>query len=122
TGKWALNLSVVGLLASRQACQLFAGSGDQFLVGVCVAGQAPAAVGCLGQQHPGPAGQPGVAGGVGGDRGQPLDHGELLAAVERACVGEDLDPHVVAFAVDVGQAPGGQVVDEGGGVLPEHGD
>jgi hypothetical protein len=55
-GRWAHQMSVAGLFACRQAGQLCAGSGDQFLVGVCVAGQAPAAVGCLGQQHPGPAG------------------------------------------------------------------
>jgi hypothetical protein len=45
----AVVLSGVGLLASSQACQLCAGCSYQFLVGVRVAGQAPAAVGCLGQ-------------------------------------------------------------------------
>ena len=62
-------------LAGGQAGDLGAGGRHQFLVGVRVASQAPAAVGCLGEQHPGPAGQGRVAGRVSGDGGQPLDHG-----------------------------------------------
>jgi hypothetical protein len=46
----------------------------------------------------------------------------LLAAIQCVCVGEDLDPHVVGVAVDVGQAASEQVVDEARGVLPEHRD
>ena len=87
-------LSGFGLLAGLQAGDLGPGGGHQLLVGVGVAVQAPTSVGRLGQQHPGPAGQPRVTGGVGGDAGQLLDHGQLLAAIERAGVGEDLDPHV----------------------------
>jgi len=49
---WAHKLSGVGLPASRQGCRLRAGSGHQVLVGVCVAGQAPAAIGCLSQELP----------------------------------------------------------------------
>ena len=62
-------------LAGGQAGDLGAGGRHQFLVGVRVASQAPAAVGCLGEQHPGPAGQGRVAGRVSGDGGQPLDYG-----------------------------------------------
>jgi DNA-binding transcriptional LysR family regulator len=71
-------------LASAQGSYLRPGRRHQFLVGVGVAGQAPASVGGLGQQHPGPAGQARVAGGISGDRGQPLDHGQLLGAIEGA--------------------------------------
>ena len=47
--------SVCGL-ACLQPGYLRAGGCHQFLVGVRVAVQAPAPVGCLGEQHPGPAG------------------------------------------------------------------
>jgi hypothetical protein len=87
-----------------------------------VAAQAPAAIGCLGEQDPRPAGERRVAGGVRGDAREPLDDGQLLAAVERAGVGEHLYTDVVALAVDVGQAPGRQLVDEGRRILPEHRD
>jgi PucR-like helix-turn-helix protein len=39
---------------------------------VGVAGQAPASVGGIGQQHPGPAGHARVVGRIGGDAGQPV--------------------------------------------------
>src|SRR6266705_6665743 len=86
-------------LAGLQAGDLCPGGSHQLLVGVGVAVEAPTSVWRLGQQHPGPAGQPRVTGGLGGDAGQLLDHGELLAAIERAGVGEDLDPYVVGVAV-----------------------
>src|SRR6202050_1591727 len=83
--------------------------------------EAPAAVWCLREQHPRAAGQRRVTGSLGGDARQPFHYGELLAAIECARVREDLYPDVAAVAVYVGQAAGGQVVDEGSGVLPEHG-
>ena len=48
-----------------ECCDLGARGGDQLFVGVRVSLQAPAAIGCLGQQHPRPARGRGVAGGVG---------------------------------------------------------
>jgi hypothetical protein len=44
----------------------------------------------------------GVTSGVGGDDGQPTGYSQLLAAVQRACGGEHLDPHVAVSAVDSG--------------------
>ncbi|WP_281283283.1 hypothetical protein [Trebonia kvetii] len=38
-----------------------------------MAGEPPAAVLRLGQQYPGPAGEPGLARGIGGDRGQSVN-------------------------------------------------
>jgi hypothetical protein len=37
----------------------------------------------------------------------PIDYSQLLAAVQRACVGGHLDPHVVVLAVDIGNHVGG---------------
>jgi len=94
---------------------------DELLVRVGMPGQAPAAVDCLGEQYPRPLGERRVAGCFSDERRETGDDRELLGAIERAGVGEDLDPDVGGVAVDVGQAAGGQVVDEGRGVLPEHG-
>ena len=44
----------------------------------------------------------GVAGRLGYVCGQPADGGELLGAVQRPGIGEDLDPDVVVVALDVG--------------------
>jgi hypothetical protein len=52
-----------------QARYLGAGSQDEFCVGVGMAGQAPPAIWGLGEQHPSPADQTGVACGIGGDLG-----------------------------------------------------
>jgi hypothetical protein len=87
-----------------------------------VAVQAPPARHGLGQQDPGPLGERAVAGRLRDDRGEPLDDHELLAAVERARVGQHLDPDVVARAVDVRDGAGGELVDEGRGVGAEHRD
>src|ERR1700729_2470415 len=47
-----------------------AGGLDEFLIGAGVAGQAPAAVGCFGEQDPGPGTQGRIAGGGGHDGGE----------------------------------------------------
>ena len=69
--------------------ELCSGGGDKFLVGVGVAGESPAAVRGLCEEHPSALGEGGVASSGG-------DDGELLVAVEGVGVGEHLDPHVAA--------------------------
>src|SRR5258708_23697741 len=92
----------IGCLASMNSCYLGPRSKHEFLVGVGVPGQAPAPVGRLSQQHPGPAWQSRITSRIGGDLRQPLDNPELLAAIPRPGVGEHLNPHVAAVTVDVG--------------------
>src|SRR5215217_2946628 len=87
--------------------------------GVGVPVDAPAALGRLGEKHPGALGQCRVAGGGGNNLGELSDHAQLLVAVKDAGRGEDLHPYVVAIAGDVGQRVGGQVVEEGRRVLLE---
>ena len=41
------------------------------------------------------------------DAGELFDDGELFVSVERASVGEDLDPHIGTITVHVGQTVGG---------------
>src|ERR1700733_2238787 len=118
---WCLAGGVRGLCGGELG-DLGAGGCDEFGVGVGVAGQAPPAVGCLGEQYPGPFGEGWVVGGRGDEVGELPDDGELLVAVERARVGEDLNPDIGAVAVHVGQRVGPQLMDERGGVLAEHGD
>src|SRR5580704_11658491 len=105
-----------------QLGDLGAGGGDQLGVGVGVALQAPAPLGGFGQQDPGAGGQARVGGGGGDEVGELADHRQLLVPVQRAGVGEHLDPDVTAVAVDVGQAPGRELVHETRGVLAEHRD
>src|SRR5579859_3005304 len=87
-----------------------------------MAPQPPAAVGCLGEQHPRPFGQGRIAGGVSDDGGEPPDDLDLLVAVECARVGQYLDADVVGVAVDVRQARVVQVVHECCRVVAEHRD
>jgi hypothetical protein len=101
---------------------LSAGGRYEFGVGVGVAGQAPSTVGCLAEQYPGPAGQGRVAGSLSDEVGELPDDGELLVAVERAGVGENLNPDIAAVTVHIGQRVGRQLMDKRGGVLAEHGD
>jgi hypothetical protein len=98
------------------------GGGDELLVGVGVAVQAPPAGHRLGQQHPGAVSERAVARRLRDDGGEPLDDSELLAAIERARVRQHLDPDVVAGAVDVRDGAGRKLVDEGRRVGAEHGD
>ena len=107
--------------ARAQLGELGAGGGDQVGVGVRVAPDAPTALGCLGEQHPGTVAEASVAGRLRDDVGEPAHHGELLVPVKRARVGQYLDPDVAAVAVDVGQAVSRQLVHERRGVLAEHG-
>src|SRR5271155_4026536 len=93
---------------------LGAGCCDELGVGVGVAGEAPAAVGRFGDQYPGALGQARVGGGLGNEVGELPYDSELLVTVERAGVGEDLDPDVGTVTVDVGQRVSRQVVDERG--------
>ncbi len=56
--------------------------------------QAPAPIGGFSQQHPCAGGQSRICGGSGDEVRQLSDHGELLVPVQRAGVGQHLDPHV----------------------------
>jgi hypothetical protein len=70
----------------------------------------------------GPLGQGQVTGRGGDYLGQLLNDGQLLVSVEGVGVGEHLYADVGVVAVDVRQAVGGKLMDERGGVLPEHRD
>jgi AcrR family transcriptional regulator len=115
----------MGHTASRALClessagELGAGEGDEFLVGVGVPGDAPAAVVGLGEDHPDSFGKAGAASGLGDDIGQSAYGGELFVTVERAGVGDYLDANPVVLAVDVRERG---FMDEGRGVLSEQRD
>jgi hypothetical protein len=72
-----------------------------------MAEEPPAARYRLGQQHPGALREGVVAGRSPAQLREPLDDGDLLIAVERAGVREDLHADVIALAVDVREAPEG---------------
>jgi len=105
------------LLAELGACR-----GYEFDVEVGGAGEAPASVGCLGEEHPRTRRDGRVVGCVGDDSRELGYGGELLVAVQSAGIGEHLHADVIAVAVDVGQRPGRKLVHERGCVLPEQGD
>jgi Glycosyltransferase family 87 len=77
---WFYPLLIIAIIQPRsragsQGGYLRPGREYEFLVGVRVTAQAPAAVGRLGQQDPCPAGERRVAGGTGGDVREPFDDG-----------------------------------------------
>ena len=94
------------------------GGGGDVCVRIRVTGDAPAALGRLGDQHPGPFRVARVAGCGGDDLGQLLDDSELLVTAENADRRKDLDTNVVGRAGCVRDCFGGEIVDEGG-VLSE---
>ena len=119
--------AIVSDKVSRPACSpefgdLRPGRRDEFGVRAGVSVQTPATLGRFGQKDPGAVGEGWIAGRVGHDRRELGDDRQLLVAVERTGVGEDLDPDVGAVAVDVRDRRGRQLVDERGGVLAEHRD
>ena len=86
------------------------GGGGDVRVRVRVAGDAPAALGRLGDQHPRPSRVTRVASCGGDDLGQLLDDSELLVAVEDADRREYLGANVVGRADGVRDCFGGEIV------------
>ena len=84
--------------------------------------QAPATIRRLGEQHPRPIHHRRVASGLGDDLGELADDGKLLVTVERASVGQHLDPDIRAVAIDIGDRVRRQFMHERRRVLAEHGD
>src|SRR5271156_3246689 len=96
------------------AGELAAGEGGAVSACVGVSVDAPAALGRLGDQHPGALGERRIAGCASHDVGQLAYDPKLLVAVQDADRREYLHPHVVTVAGGVGQRVGGQLVDERG--------
>ncbi len=89
------------------------GGGGDVRVRIRVAGDAPAAFGRLGDEHPSPLPVARVTGCGGGDFGQLLDDSELLVAVEDTDRRQHLDANVAGGAGGVRDCFGGEIVDEG---------
>jgi hypothetical protein len=119
-GSTLITGSFPGRRGLQSLSQLTAYRGEQVDVGVRVSPQSPAAVGRLGQQYPDPLGCGWVTGRAGDQFGEAGHHGDLLAAIQRAGVGQHLHAHVIGTAVDVGDRVGGKFVNEDSGVLTEH--
>ena len=94
------------------------GRGDVGL-GVRVPRYSPATLRRLGQQHPRTLGERRIACGLRDDLGQLLDDAELLVAVEHSRGREDLHADVVRASRRVRDRIGGEVMDEGRGVVGE---
>jgi len=74
---------------------------DKLRVGVGVPRKAPPTFDRLGKEHPGPRRNWGISGRSRDQVGELADNGKLLLSVERARIGEDLHPDVVAVSIDV---------------------
>ena len=82
--------------------ELGARRGNKLGIEVGVASDAPASVGCLGEEHPHALGKGWVMGGAGDYPSELGDGSKLLVAVESAGIREYLHTNVIVVAVDVG--------------------
>src|SRR6476659_890761 len=94
----------------------------QLVVRVRMTPQAPAAGRRLGKEDPRPPSERGVARRFGDECGESLDDRDLLVAIQRTGIRQDLDTHVVESAGHVRDRVGWHLMDEGRRVLAEHRD
>src|SRR5712692_5210247 len=102
--------------------ELSSRSGNKLRIRERVTGEAPAAIGSLGEQHPDPLLHRRVARRRSNNACQLGDHRELLLPVEAPGIGEHLHANARVIAVDIGQGLQWELVHERRGVLTKQRD